>query len=155
MNKQLLEKYIIRPALQYLEMESDAAVNLLLGTCAQESEMGRHVRQIGGGPAIGIYQIEPKTHDDVFYNYLVYHDDLMKKIHHWQLGGNRSEHLSSSIFYQTMIARLIYYRRPEKLPEADDVKGLANYWKQYYNTPVGHGTVEQFLRNYQLHVRNG
>lgn len=135
-------------------MESESAVNLLLGTCSQESNMGRHVRQLNNGPAIGIYQIEPKTHNDVIYNYVIYRNDLHKIIQHWQFGQNMSEHLAASVFYQTVIARIIYYRVPEKLPEAEDVKGLANYWKQYYNTPLGQGTPEEFMKSYNTHILN-
>lgn len=41
---------------------SDAAVNLLLGTAAQESEFGKYIRQIRG-PALGVFQMEPATFD--------------------------------------------------------------------------------------------
>lgn len=154
MNKQILEEYIIRPALKFLDMESDSAVNILLGTCAQESLMGKHVRQMSGGPAIGIYQIEPKTHEDVIHSYVIFRNDLMRDVQSWQFGQNMSEHLSSSVFYQTIIARLIYYRVPDLLPEPDDVKGLAHYWKKYYNTPKGSGTPEEFMQNYNTHIRH-
>lgn len=153
MKKELLEMYIIRPALDYLDMDSDAAVNLLLGTCAQESLMGRYVSQIGGGPGIGIYQIEPNTHKDIFYNYLNYRDDLRRKIMQWRIGDSMHDTLRHSIFYQTLIARLIYRRCPEKLPSAEDVKGLAQYWKDYYNTVKGKGKTDDFIRNYLKYVR--
>jgi hypothetical protein len=32
--------------------------------------------------------------------------------------------------------------------------GMADYWKQHYNTPLGRGTVEEFISNYQRHVGN-
>ncbi len=153
MKTQILDQYIIRPALQYLDMESEAAVNLLLGTCAQESNMGVFVRQMDNGPAVGIYQIEPTTHDDIYDNYITYRDELQKKMNDLRLGTTKHEQLSSSIFYQSVIARLIYYRVAEKLPNASDVKGLANYWKKYYNTPKGHGTPEQFVHNYYKYVK--
>ena len=41
-----------------------AAVELPLGTARVESGL-RHRRQIGGGPALGLSQMEPNTHDDI------------------------------------------------------------------------------------------
>ena len=38
------------------------------------------------------------------------------------------------------------------LPDADNVAELAHYWKLYYNTPEGKGTVEEFIKNYELLV---
>lgn len=154
MNKENLEKYIITPALEYLEMHSEAAVNLLLGTCAQESEMGRYVRQISGGPGVGIYQIEPRTHEDVIVSYALYRNALIRKLKMWSFGQTMTQHLSSSVFYQTLIARIIYYRAPEALPEPNDIEGLANYWKKYYNTVKGKGRVEDFVSNYRRYARD-
>ena len=47
------------------------------------------------------------------------------------------------------MARIHYLRVPEALPAADDVVGLAAYWKRYYNTELGAGTVEKFVESYQ------
>ena len=41
--------------------------------------------------------------------------------------------------------------RPEPLPEAQDVEGLAEYWKQHFNTPRGAGTVTRFVAAYREH----
>lgn len=154
MDKDLLEQYFIRPALEYLNMISQSAINLLLGTVAQESAMGQYVSQIGGGPAIGIYQIEPSTHRDVYLNYLDYRKELRDKIILFRVGQTMDDHLRSSIFYQTLIARLIYYRTPDALPAADDLNGLARYWKFYYNTMSGDGTADQFIFNYKRYINN-
>ena len=42
--------------LKAIDLYSDEAVSLMLGTCAQESAFGRYRRQLGNGPALGIYQ---------------------------------------------------------------------------------------------------
>ena len=61
-----LKTYVIEPALQELNnllpgAYRPAAVNLLIGTAVHESTVGGETRlhQLGGGPARGIYQIEP------------------------------------------------------------------------------------------------
>lgn len=53
--------------------------------------------------------------------------------------------LITDLAYATAMARLVYYRRPEPLPEAHDLDGLARYWKAHFNTDLGAGTVEGFL----------
>lgn len=75
-----LKKYVIEPTLDSIGLLSDSAVNLLLGTCAQESLMGKHLHQTGGGPAQGIYQMEPETHEDIWENYLYYREELAELI---------------------------------------------------------------------------
>ena len=58
-----LVKYVIEPVLKTLDLYSEDAVNLVLGTACVESECGRWLHQLGTGPALGIYQMEPDTHD--------------------------------------------------------------------------------------------
>ena len=58
---------IIRPVLLVIGGESRAAENLILGTALQESNL-RYLRQLGDGPARGVYQMEPATHDDIWDN---------------------------------------------------------------------------------------
>lgn len=144
-----LRDLIISPTLDYLELNSPAARNLLLGTCAQESTMGTYLKQVGG-PALGIYQIEPNTHHDVWSNFLLYKQDLANKI--LKIGQSEDNCLITNFAYSTAICRIIYLRAPESLPDADDIEGLAKYWKKYYNTNKGNGTVEEFIVNYRRYV---
>ena len=46
-------------------LNTSPAIDLLMGTCAQESHMGTYLRQLGGGPALGIFQMEPFTFLDL------------------------------------------------------------------------------------------
>lgn len=151
-NAQQLREYIIRPCLQELNLYSESAENLLLGTCAQESQMGTYIKQING-PALGIFQIEPATHKDVWDNYLSYRPDLSAKI--LEFGKQHDASLVINLAYATAIARIIYLRAPDELPRANDVAGLAQYYKRYYNTINGAGTTAQFINNYQKYVLNG
>lgn len=64
-----LRDLIIRPTLVEMGHYSPAAEALLLGTAAHESHGGRYLSQIRG-PARGIYQMEPATHDDLWRHYL-------------------------------------------------------------------------------------
>ena len=69
---------IIEPALTVLELDSVAAQELLLGTAVQESRI-TYLRQLGNGPALGLFQMEPATHNDIWDNFLEYKPELAKK----------------------------------------------------------------------------
>jgi hypothetical protein len=51
---------LIRPVLDSLQMYSKDAEELLVFTCAAESNGGTYLHQVKG-PALGIYQCEPST----------------------------------------------------------------------------------------------
>jgi len=147
-----LREVVVRPALKKIGRWSEAAENLLLGTAAQESQMGRYLRQING-PALGIYQCEPATHEDIFDNYLIYQGELLGAVTKLTvLQQPRTEQLAWNLMYATAIARIHYLRVKEPLPKADDVVGLGCYWKNYYNTHLGKGTVEEYVKSYTAMV---
>lgn len=140
-------EYVVDPALRNIGLYSRAASNLLVGTAVQESGL-TYLKQLGGGPALGVYQIEPATHVDVLYNWVQH-----RPIYAWIMDEADDRSLITDLAYATTIARLIYYRRPEPLPEADDIDGLASYWKLWYNTPRGKGHAAEFALKYREFVR--
>lgn len=138
-----LKDLIIRVLKEY-NLYSESAVVLLLGTCAQESKFGRYLRQLGSGPALSIFQIEPTTFNFLKKKYSSRFD--LEKISFEELEYN----LKSAILF----CRLKYLSILEKLPRADDLPALAYYWKKYYNTALGSGTTKEFIWNYQLYCEN-
>lgn len=154
LNPRFLADHVIRPTLTCIGMNSPAAVKLLLGTCAAESHMGAHRLQIGGGPARGIYQMEPATEADIWATYLNRPDkaNLRKLVH--IIAGTIDPWETNCIvyndFYATAMARIHYWRDPEPLPAAVAAPELAACWKRVYNTPLGAGTVNHFLAQWQV-----
>ncbi len=136
--------YVVRPSLDSIGLWSPTAERLLPGTVIAESEL-TWLRQHGGGPARGVYQIEPATHDDIWAIYLAYRDGLANRVA--RLAGERSRHdqLVWNLGYATAIARPVHYRRPEPLLAADDLQSLARYYKTHFNTDLGAGAPEDFL----------
>lgn len=134
---------VIVPVLNEIGLHSDAAVNLLLGTALHESKL-KYVHQ-DGGPARGMYQMEPATLADLHINWLRYHkNNDLTGFSESGLLPTDPENLYNAR-YATAACRLQYYRKPEALPAADDLEGLAKYWKDHWNSHLGAGTEEQFI----------
>ena len=144
---------LITETLEEIGMNSTAAVNLLMGTAAQESHLGTYIRQVKG-PALGVFQMEPFTNDDIWNNYLLYKSDNFKQKIFDACKSDQlfNETLVFNLKYAIIMARLHYRRVREALPKHDGVEGLARYWKKYYNTELGKGTVEEFIKNYNRFV---
>ena len=140
------DSYVIEPTLHALELHSPAAVELVLGTAIQESRL-TYLKQIGGGPALGVCQMEPATHDDIFDNYLNYRPELRSLVMALTVTGEADE-MVTNLAYAVAMCRVHYLRVPHPLPEAGDVAGMAAYWKNFYNTPLGAGTVEEYIENW-------
>lgn len=143
---------IVVPTLVKMELHSRAAENLLMGTAMQESTL-RYIKQIGGGPALGIYQMEPATHDDIWKNYLAHRPALAAGVNLFKAAGvSDLEQLVGNLSYATAMCRVHYYRQPDPLPQYDDVAGMAAYWKKHYNTPQGKGTEAEFIERYYANL---
>lgn len=130
--------------------DNDRARELLLGTCAQESAF-EYTTQLGGGPAKGYMQCEPSTETDIWGNYLAYQAALVEflAVRCGVMGAN-VQALEHNMVYQILLARIHYLRcDPDRLPACGDLSGQARTWKQYYNTPAGHGTEAQYIASYE------
>lgn len=143
-----LRDLVICPTLQQLGLDSRAARNLLLGTAAVESHGGDYLQQLHG-PALGIYQMEPRTHDDIWEHFLRQprRQALGERIFALHVIGG-AEEMAWNLRYATAMARAHYLRVPEPLPDADDGWALGRYWKKHWNTYLGAGTVDQFRAAY-------
>jgi hypothetical protein len=134
---------LITDVLTEADLYSDSAVELLMLTCAVESNFGTYIKQING-PALGVFQMEPNTHKDIWTNYLKFKSGLRNAF-----VGYSPDKLREDLRYAILMTRVHYLRAPKPLPEADDVEGLANYWKRYYNTRLGKGTPEKAIKKYE------
>ena len=74
-----LRTEIVKPALEAIGYYSPAAEALIMGTAAQESHL-KYVKQLGDGPALGLFQMEPATHDDIWANYLRFRGVIIEDI---------------------------------------------------------------------------
>ena len=149
MNPQQLHDYIIKPTLEYMggNYNSIKARFLLLCTSAIESDCGHYIKQVNG-PALGIWQMEPDTHDDIWENCDVCYGDLGQKVMELSLKENTPDSdsvlfdglndLIESPMYACAIARLKYSMTPEPLPEYTgdaniDLRAFYDYYAKFYH----------------------
>ncbi len=146
-----LKEAVIIPALEKIELYSPEAVALILGTACVESQCGEYIQQING-PALGIFQIEMATFNDLMNNYLAYRPELKAKLMALYCEGmDARQNLTCNLMFQAAVCRLIYYRAPAPIPQ--NVAGMADFWKKYYNTHKGKGTPDKFLEAYKRYVQ--
>lgn len=129
MNISELREQIIGPTLKYLGINSSIAEELLLGTAALESKLNPLCHEADG---LGIYQITPEQHRQIWDDYLAFKPDLASKVR-----GLASQHrflqdpdqeLSWNLSYATAIAWLIYQREGVVLPKSADSQELGKLW---------------------------
>lgn len=156
---------VVAPTLRTMGMYSESAVTLLLGTAAQESHF-KYLHQLGAGPAVSFYQIEPATAADVVLRYLQVRSGVREQFekgfrvlnsHAIDWANVDLEaivlKLVTDLRFATAVARIKYLMIPAPLPKADDIPAMALYWKLYYNTMQGKGTEAEFINNYNRYVR--
>lgn len=143
---------IVRSILEEFKLWTPVAEELLLGTCAKESLFGMYFEQVGGGPALGPFQMEPAT-----FRYL----RLRFALRFPSIVTRDPGELRTDLRLAILFARLKYLSIPAKLPDLEnpdrptdaDVLRLGVYWDRYYNGNPNHGTPEEFLRAYRRFVR--
>ena len=144
-----LTELIIKPAIADLQMYSDNAVELLIFTCANESLGGTYIKQKVGS-ALGIYQMEPKTYNDIWQKYIYCNLSIILQLNH-NFEAYRmppEDRLVYDLRFATAMARLHYARVKEPLPPAHDTEALWNYYKIHYNTSAGKAKWNDGVGNY-------
>lgn len=139
------------PTIRY----SPVANDLLMLTAATESHLGTYWRQLGG-PARGIFQMEPATEKDIWANFLTYKQPLLKLVKDLLGPANFNfPALQWNLAYQIAMARVHYFRVKAPLPSYkshvdshEAVFALADYWKEHYNTHLGKGTPKKAYDDY-------
>lgn len=131
-----LRQLVVRPTLKHLRAWSAGMENLLLGTAAQESRLGFHLKQ-GRRHGLGIYQIPSHTHRDIWDNYLVDHPALASKVRGLASQRDFLHHphseLTTNLRYATAIAWLIYRSAGVEQVGASDVETMAHLWHEHFH----------------------
>lgn len=156
-----LRELVIRPMLEHLNEWSQTAENLLLGTAAQESQLGFKL-QCDKGDGLGLYNISAHTHTQVWDQFLVTDPELASRLRglasQQQFLKSPHSELIFNLGYASAIAWMIYKRCHLKLPDCSNIHELAKCWLTYYHardekivqTMIGdETTIDKFVQNYR------
>ncbi|WP_420588241.1 hypothetical protein [Bacterioplanoides sp.] len=133
---------MIEQALDFYGLpDSESAVRLLCMIAAHESGKFLYTRQ-HGGPAIGAFQMEPATYEDVSLY-------ARKKGYMTDEFPSPPERMIFDFWFATGMARIFFLRLPAPLPAPHQLKELAVYAKKYWNTELGKATPDMYLSAYR------
>lgn len=139
----------VRPALRAMgtDYSTTAAEQLVLGTAAVESNFV-WLRQHGHGPALGLWQMEPFTFNDLVKRYPAW---MMREGADVEVPCEPSV-VAWNLRLGSIMCRLKYRDDPHPLPEPGDVAALADTWKRCYNSRLGAGKPEDFVRAWEQFI---
>ena len=150
-NHTQLRSYVIKPALLPLDLWAPEAEDLLVMICAHESVGGTYLAQTDG-PALGIYQMEPATHNSIWS------DDLRSRRDSYRILASKlllscnfnqqppSEEMVTNLKYATIMARIFFLRFIEPIPNS--VSGMGMYAKKFWNTSQGKATAQNYVDDF-------
>ena len=164
MDAQQLLDNIIKPTHEYMggNYASKNASMLSLATAAIESKCGYYIKQVGG-PALGIWQMEPETLHDIYDNcdaIVNNNTELYKNLDSLDLfdvyttGETLEAGLVISPMYACAMARLKYSMDSAPLPDYNNIRQVYDYYKRIYNTPLGASTYPKFKQAWLYHKLN-
>lgn len=156
-----IRDYVVHPALVHVGLAADNRVQLVLGTGGVESGGYNYLDQTtpGPGPAYGFWQMEKLTHDDLWATFLAYQPSALRDAVRQLAGEWRVDVVPDvtvlhwNLRYAAVMCALKYRRVRDPLPAAGDYRAMAQYWKRWYNTPLGKGTVEKAIPYFQEAVQ--
>ena len=140
---------VVAPVLAMLAMLGSVpeATELLLATAMQESGY-RMLVQEGGGPALGLWQMEPATHDDLWTYFLAYKPGLAAYVSKYRFSSApTATDMIGNLYYGCAMARMLYYRAPGVLPAVGDYAAQAQYYLVHYNAG-GKATAQEYIDNW-------
>jgi hypothetical protein len=130
---------------------SEEAVELLMMVAAHESKLLTYVRQLEGGPALGVYQHEPETIRDLYRVVISKNQKLDFAVAKFVPSAKSltardySELVETDLRYATVLARVHFMRFKEPIPKG---AGMAAYAKKYWNTEAGSATEDDYVKAY-------
>lgn len=119
-------------------------VNMIIETACVESNCGEYIKQLKG-PACSIFQIEPNTAKDIIQNYIVKNKLRLQNFNRlYNSNLTLEQNLCTNLMFAIFMCRCFYLRIKEPIPSTIELR--AKYWKKYYNTEKGKGTVEKYIK---------
>jgi hypothetical protein len=122
--------------------DSQRAEKLLYRTACAETGLGR-TNDNTPNNGFGLYQIDRIMIEDLKQNSK--HLTLFKLITGVDFRSLQGIDFAKNLLFATFACRMTYARKPERIPL--ELSDQAEYWKRYYNTELGKGTVDHFIKS--------
>lgn len=139
----------VRPALASLgeRWSGRSAEQLLMGTAAVESGLHK-LRQYGGGPAIGFWQMEPFTFHDILKRLDIerYRELRNSVVFLATVQEPEPDEMAWNLRFAAGMARMKYRDAKPDLPKPWDIAGFEDYHKRFYNSALGATRPGEFTR---------
>lgn len=139
MNREQLVNLVIIPTLKQIPygISGVLAVSMII---AHESKRGHYLKQVGGGSALGLIQMEPITHDSTWkYGDSIWQNALKLNIISEFDFKNKirplSKRLIDDLKYNVFMARQRLFMKSGALP--DNIDDLSRYLKKHWNSADG------------------
>lgn len=134
---------VINAVCLYLGSNAILAGKLLMETCAAETQLctypDRHPEKLG----VGGFQFDQIALDDLKQETNERHKRKIERLWGFVLDDIELHELADDFLLAAICCRLKYMRVPAAIP--DNYLDRAAYWKRYYNTSTGKGTIEHYL----------
>lgn len=145
-----LKQFVIQPTLAKLGEKNSIAANLLLATCAYESNLSD---QLKSSKNLGLYGIDKILHRKIWDTWLVKDPELASRVRGMasQLEFLRGPHheLITNLAYSTAIAWCCYRMNGMILPDDEDPFVLATCWQHYFRPEASYQAVTLFASTCQ------
>lgn len=120
------------------------AVALLVETAAAETLLGQLKDPTPYAAGTGLTQVDKGTFDWLKQLYADHKlGNLIIQHFNIKLSKTQYQELETSPLLAMIFCRLRYYAVPTAIPVT--LQGRAAYWKQWYNTSAGKGTIDDYL----------
>ena len=158
-----LRELVIRPTLCHLGEWSPSAENLLLGTAAQESQLGFRLRE-DKCEGYGLFNISAQNHTQIWDMFLVTDAELASKLRglasQQQFLKTPHAELITNLSYAAGVAWMIYKQHQLHLNHDLSPDDMAKIWFHYYHHrnhpnhqhPMDNSAIESFVSNYRKWV---
>ena len=126
---------------------------MLLETACAETALGKYADPTPNGAGHGLCQFDQIGFDDVKARTRQKDKNLIYVGFGYDINNCQLSDLDNDPLLSFIFCRLKFKLRPEPIPKT--VEGRARYWKQFYNTEAGKGTVEHYLESARIHLYSG
>lgn len=125
-------------------LTAELALPLVLETAAQETQLGNFPDRTPTSAGVGLGQIDPIAFIDIQNRTPKKRKTLIRET--WGIDINILQHrdLAYSPLLSFIFIRLFYALIQDPLPRT--LPERAAYWKRYYNTRLGDGTISQYVQ---------